>query len=86
MALKEGAAGEVEHLYAVYVHSAFAEMAPDEMKATPLSFRPTPKILVPEPDEEFEEWRLGWFCSPLSRYLMGLEASRLREQSWGYAL
>ncbi|CAE6967031.1 KTR4 [Symbiodinium sp. CCMP2456] len=47
---------QVEHLYAVYVHSAFAEMAPDEMK-------------------EFEEWRLGWFCSPLSRYLMGLEAS-----------
>eukprot|EP00439_Symbiodinium_sp_Y106_P033249 s7298_g3.t8 len=47
---------EVEHLYAVYVHSALAEMAPDEMK-------------------EFEEWRLGWFCSPLSRYLMGLEAS-----------
>ncbi|CAE7441041.1 omh4, partial [Symbiodinium necroappetens] len=45
---------QVEHLYAVYVHSAFAEMAPDEMK-------------------EFEEWRLGWFCSPLSRYLMGLE-------------
>eukprot|EP00439_Symbiodinium_sp_Y106_P033178 s7298_g3.t6 len=47
---------QVEHLYAVYVHSALAEMAPDEMK-------------------EFEEWRLGWFCSPLSRYLMGLEAS-----------
>ena len=34
VSLKEGAAGEVEHLYAVYVHSALAEMAPDEMKAT----------------------------------------------------
>lgn len=24
--------------------------------------------------QQFEEWRLGWFCAPTSRYVLGLEA------------
>jgi len=49
----------VDHHFAVFAHWALA---------------PALSIQVGRTSRHFEEWRLGWFCSPVSRYHLSLEA------------
>jgi len=49
----------VQHFFAVFVHRAFA---------------PIFGLKLGHTAQQFEEWRLGWFCAPTSRYVLGLEA------------
>lgn len=48
----------VDHHFAVFVHGALAPVFGLEVSGTA---------------HIFDEWRSGWFCSPLSRYFSGLE-------------
>ncbi|CAK0798648.1 unnamed protein product, partial [Prorocentrum cordatum] len=69
----------VEHLYAVF---ALEELAAALRGRDPHPADAGQQHGDPQPEWTFEAWRLGWFCSPLSRLTLWLEEQSHFSPSW----
>jgi len=72
----------VEYFFAVFAHESVAKLLhrhrPPYAKAV-LGNLPASASKAPTP---FEAWRRGWYCAPLSRYILDLEARASFDPVW----